>query len=64
MSYSNQLVSMAREILAIEADLPYRLDYADERPTIDDFELNLLEENIEAKIDNGIVLYERLKNGR
>ena len=39
MSYSNQLVGMAREILAIEADLPYRLDYSDERPTIDDFEL-------------------------
>lgn len=39
MSYSNQLVGMAREILAIEADLPYRLDYTEERPTIDDFEL-------------------------
>lgn len=39
MGYSNQLVGMAREILAIEADLPYRLDYSDERPTIDDFEL-------------------------
>ena len=39
MRYSNQLVSMAREILAIEADLPYRLDYSEERPTIDDFEL-------------------------
>ena len=39
MGYSNQLVGMAREILAIEADLPYRLDYSEERPTIDDFEL-------------------------
>ena len=39
MGYSNQLVGMAREILAIEADLPYRLDYTEERPTIDDFEL-------------------------
>lgn len=39
MGYSNQLVGMAREILAIEADLPYRLNYSEERPTIDDFEL-------------------------
>ena len=39
MSCSNQLVGMAREILAIEADMPYRLDYTEERPTIDDFEL-------------------------
>lgn len=39
MGYSNQLVGMAREILTIEADLPYRLDYSEERPTIDDFEL-------------------------
>ena len=39
MSYSNQLVGIAREVLAIEADLPYRLDYSEERPTIDDFEL-------------------------
>ena len=39
MGYSNQLVGMAREILAIEADLPYRLNYSKERPTIDDFEL-------------------------
>jgi hypothetical protein len=31
---------MAREILAIEADLPYRLDYDEKpKPTIDDFEL-------------------------
>ena len=40
MGYSNQLVEMAREILAIEADLPNRLDYSKERPTIDDFELH------------------------
>jgi hypothetical protein len=40
MGYSNQLVGMAREILVIEADLPYRLNYTkEERPTIDDFEL-------------------------
>lgn len=38
--FSNKLVGMAREILAIEADLPYRLDYNEKpRPTIDDFEL-------------------------
>lgn len=38
--YSNKLVGMAREILAIEADLPYRLDYDEKpKPTIDDFEL-------------------------
>ena len=39
MHYSNQLVAMAREILEIEADMPCRLDYTKERPTIDDFEL-------------------------
>lgn len=39
MGCSNQLVGIAREVLAIEADLPYRLDYSVERPTIDDFEL-------------------------
>ena len=39
MGYSNQLVGIARELLAIEADLPYRFDYLNERPTIDDFEL-------------------------
>lgn len=37
--FSNQLVGMAREILAIEVDLPYRFDYSNETPTIDDFEL-------------------------
>lgn len=37
---SNKLVNMAREILAIEADLPFRLDYTKSpRPSIDDFEL-------------------------
>lgn len=45
MGYSNQLVGMAREILAIEADLPYRLDYIEERPTIDDFELYTFDQN-------------------
>ena len=37
---SNKLTQMAREILAIEADLPFRLDYKYQPlPTIDDFEL-------------------------
>ena len=37
---SNKLTRMAREILAIEADLPYRFDYSDNsNPTLDDFEL-------------------------
>ena len=39
MGYSNKLTQMARELLNIEADLPYRLDYTKERPTIDAFEL-------------------------
>ena len=39
MAHSNQLVRMASELLAIEADLPYRLNYDKERPGIDDFEL-------------------------
>jgi hypothetical protein len=38
---SNKLTEMARELLAIEADLPYRLDYTENpRPYIDDFELH------------------------
>ena len=42
---SNQLVGIAREILAIEADLPYRLDYTENpKPSIDDFELYTFEQ--------------------
>ena len=42
---SNKLTQMAREILSIEADLPYRLDYnEDPRPTVDDFELYTFEQ--------------------
>ena len=41
---SNQLIGMAREILAIEADLPCRLDYEEEHPSIDDFELYTFEQ--------------------
>lgn len=44
MRNSNQLVGLAREILAIEADLPYRFDYSKERPTIDDFELHTFDQ--------------------
>lgn len=37
---SNKLVQMARELLEIECDLPYRLDYTENpRSSIDDFEL-------------------------
>ena len=42
---SNKLTRMAREILAIEADLPYRFDYSDNsNPTLDDFELYTFEQ--------------------
>lgn len=42
---SNKLTKMAREILAIEADLPYRFDYSDKsNPTLDDFELHTFEQ--------------------
>ena len=36
---SNHLTQMARELLEIEEDFPYRLDYSKGRPRIDDFEL-------------------------
>lgn len=37
---SNKLTNMARELLAIEADLPYRFDYKDRQLAgIDDFEM-------------------------
>lgn len=42
---SNKLTRMAREILAIEADLPYRFDYSDNKnPEVDDFELYTFEQ--------------------
>lgn len=34
----NQLIRMAKELLMIEGDFPYRLDYSKERPQINDFE--------------------------
>ena len=45
ISMSNKLTRMAREILNIEADLPYRFDYSDNKnPTLDDFELHTFEQ--------------------
>lgn len=42
---SNKLTQIAREILAIEADLPFRLKYdAKERATVDDFEMYTFEQ--------------------
>ena len=42
---SNKLTNMAREILSIEADLPYRFSYKEsECPTVDDFELYTFEQ--------------------
>lgn len=42
---SNKLTGMAREILDIEEDLPYRFDYSDNsNPTLDDFELRVFEQ--------------------
>ena len=42
---SNKLTNMVREILNIEADLPYRFDYSGKsNPTLDDFELYTFEQ--------------------
>lgn len=42
---SNKLTKMARELLAIEADLPFRFKYKEKPyPTIDDFELYTFEQ--------------------
>ena len=42
---SNKLTQMAREILSIEADLPYRFNYSEKPyPTLDDFELYTFEQ--------------------
>ena len=42
---SNKLTQMAREILSIEADLPYRFDYnVNPHPTLDDFDLYTFEQ--------------------
>ena len=42
---SNKLIEMAADILAIEADLPYRFDYSNNSyPTLDDFVLHTFEQ--------------------
>ena len=42
---SNKLTKMARELLCIEEDLPFRFDYNEKpRPTLDDFELYTFEQ--------------------
>ena len=59
-------VEVYQQIMNHPSDGSWLKDYLGYEPfetkkyTIDDFELNLLEANIEAKIDNGIALYERL----
>ena len=41
----NQLTKMARELLSIEADLPFRFNYdGSVRPQIDDFDVYLFEQ--------------------
>lgn len=45
MIVSDKFIRMAREILVIEEDLPYRFDYSDNsHPTLDDFELHTFEQ--------------------
>ena len=42
---SNKLTEMAKELLIIEADLPFRFEYKEKPyPTIDDFELYTFEQ--------------------
>lgn len=41
---SNKLTDMAKELLIIESDLPYRFDYTVDRPTVDDFNLYTFEQ--------------------
>ena len=42
---SNKLTQIAREALAIEADLTYRLDYSGKyMPTLEDFEVHIFEQ--------------------
>ena len=42
---SNKLTKVAREILNIESDLPFRLNYnTNPRPTVDDFEMYTFEQ--------------------
>ena len=41
---SNKLTQMAREILAIEADILNRFDYTVDNPKIDDFDIHIFEQ--------------------
>lgn len=42
---SNNLTKMARDILSIEADLPFRFDYREKQTvSVDDFELHTFEQ--------------------
>ena len=42
---SNKLTKMAREILSIEEDLPFRFDYTENKcPTLDDFDMYTFEQ--------------------
>lgn len=42
---SNKLTEMARDILSIEADLPFRFNYREkQRVSVDDFELHTFEQ--------------------
>lgn len=43
----NKIISMVRELLEIDSDIPYRFnytDYPDEKPTVDDFEIHIFEQ--------------------
>jgi len=41
---SNKLTTMARQLLQIEEDLPFRFDYTKERATVDDFTIYSFEQ--------------------
>lgn len=41
---SNKLTDMAREILEIEHDLPYRFDFEKGNPSFDDFSLEIFDQ--------------------
>ena len=40
----NQLTEIAREVLSIESDIPYRFDCSKEKPTVNDFEIYTFEQ--------------------
>ena len=42
---SNKLTTIAREVLAIDADFPFRLDYSDKtKVSVDDFEIHMFKQ--------------------